>query len=247
MTPSPGELVKIVYIEDSKQDELKGRKFQVMGAVIIPDDDFYMVEQDWAYYVYEKLPAQIRDTCEVHATDLWNGNKPFDGIPQAERIAIFNECVGVIERHKLAIVFGAVDLCKLYATLYASAKPIDISFRVCAQAVEQWFVERAPESFGLLICDNTSNKHIKDEMLNAFRLYRKFVRSSPPSRGIMAHIHDDMYFGDSTFSVGIQLADVCTLLISRHLAGYEDSEPLYKRIEHLIFRGTVEPHENNNE
>ena len=62
-------------------------------------------------------------------------------------------------------------------------------------------------------------------------------------RGLLAHIHDDMYFGDSAFSVGIQLADMCALLISRHLAGYGDSEELYQRIEKLVFKGIVEPND----
>jgi hypothetical protein len=44
-----------------------------------------------------------------------------------------------------------------------------------------------------------------------------------------------MYFGDSAHSVGIQLADICTFLICRHLEGKEDTEYLYKGIEPHIF------------
>ena len=48
-------------------------------------------------------------------------------------------------------------------------------------------------------------------------------------------------FGDSKYSIGIQLADICTFLIGRHLAGYEDTEHLYKQLSTSIFKGAVEP------
>lgn len=50
-----------------------------------------------------------------------------------------------------------------------------------------------------------------------------------------------MYFGASEYSVGIQLADICALLVSRHLVGYDDTEEYYDQIKHLLFGGTVEP------
>jgi hypothetical protein len=151
----------------------------------------------------------------------------------------------VLEEWRVPIVYGAVDLDKLHSTLYSTANPTDIAFRLCAKAVEEWFQEKSPDGFGLLVSDNTANQHTKKALLNAFRQYRQFVRGSPPMRGLLAHIHDDMYFGDSAFSVGIQFADMCTLLISRHLAGYNESEKLFQRIEKLIFRGIVEPKDVN--
>lgn len=235
----------IVYMDDSKQDTIRGRKYQVIGAVIIPDHDFSMIEQTLAYYVYEKVPEELRDNFEFHATDLWSGKPPLDSIPQAERIHLFGECVRVLEEWKVPIVYGAVDLCQLSRTLYSTTNPIDMAFRLCAGCIEDWFREQSSTGLGLLISDDTANQHVKNAIRNAFRQYRQFVRSSPPVRGLLFHIHDDMYFGDSTHSVGIQLADMCTLLISRHLAGFNDSEELYKRVERLIFKGDVKPDEQS--
>jgi hypothetical protein len=61
-------VVHIVYIDDSKQDAVRDKKFQVMGAVIIADELFSSVEQELAYYVYERIPEELRDKCEIHAT-----------------------------------------------------------------------------------------------------------------------------------------------------------------------------------
>ena len=146
---------------------------------------------------------------------------------------LLSQCAHVIEGWNIPIVYGSVNLSQLAHTDYATAKPIDISFRRCAKAIEEWF--RLNGGFGMMIADD-SKQHDKNAILHVFRQFREFVRSSPPTRGLLEHIHDDIYFGDSKFSVGLQLADVCTLLISRHLVGYEDTEPLYKRIEPLIFK-----------
>jgi Protein of unknown function (DUF3800) len=56
----------------------------------------------------------------------------------------------------------------------------------------------------------------------------------------LSNLIDDMYFGDSADSVGIQAVDMCAFLIRRHLAGKEDSEWLYKIIEPNV-TGTVWP------
>lgn len=230
--------VHIVYIDDSKQDVIRGKKFQIMAAVIIADELFSSIEQELAYYVYERIPEELRDKCEIHATDILNGNAPFNGIPEPERMELLSQCASVIEGWNIPIVYGSVDLSQLARTDYATANVIDISFRRCAKTIEEWF--RLNGGFGMMVADDTDKQHVKRAMLNVFRQYRQFVRSSPSERGLLVHIHDDMYFGDSKFSVGLQLADVCTLLISRHLVGYEDTEPLYKRIEPLIFKAITE-------
>jgi hypothetical protein len=230
--------VHIVYIDDSRQDKIHDRQFQVMCAVIVADEAFFSIEQGLAYSVYERVSGELREDFEFHASDLLNGNKPFDTIKREDRWELITQAVRVVEEWKLPIVYGAVDLRKLYSTDFATANANDIAFRRCARAIEEWFAQSG--SFGLLIADNTANQHVKTAMLNAFRQYRQFVRSSPSNRGLLAHIHDDMYFGDSKFSVGIQLADICTLMVSRHLVRYEDTEELYKRIEPLIFKGITE-------
>lgn len=229
----------IVYIDDSKQDTIRGKKFQVMAAVIISDDLFSSIEQELAYYVYERIPKELRDKCEMHATDILNGNAPFDKLSQPERMELISQCVHVLEKWNIPIVYGSVDIDQLARTDYATANVIDIAFRRCAKAIEEWF--RLNGGFGMMIADNEKSKqHEKSAILNVFRQFREFVRSSPPTRGLLEHIHDDIYFGDSKFSVGIQLADVCALLISRHLVGYDDTEALYKRVQKLICWGIIE-------
>src|SRR5215467_5208862 len=58
--------------------------------------------------------------------------------------------------------------------------------------------------------------------------YRAF-RYSP-------NFHDDMYFGDSRYSMGIQLADLCAYFIGRHLEGDTETKPFYDMVSpHITF------------
>ena len=235
-----GENVHIVYLDDSKQDKTDNH-FQTIGAVIVNDVVFARLEQDLAYYLYELVQPNVDEQIkEFHASDVLAGNKPFDKITRQRALEIFGTAVKSVSDLKIPVIFGAVDLKKLYATNYATASPVDIAFRVCVKLIEEWFVENSSAGLGLLICDN-GNEKVKHAMQNAFHVYRKQAYSSPPVRGVLEHLHDDMYFGESKFSKGIQLADICTLLISRHLAGYSDTEDLYQQLSRNIVKYGCEP------
>jgi hypothetical protein len=237
-----GEHVYLVYIDDSKQERpLRTSGFQVIGAVIVNDQHFHMLEQHVGYVLQsiteEYLTGEIE---EFHTADLLHGNKPFEKIDREGALRAIESAVSAIISLKIPVVYGAVDLAKLYATNFASANPVDIAFRVCIRIVEEWFQTNDSLGLGLLISDD-SDKPSKNVMLNAFHVLRRSVVTSPPMRGELENLHDDMYFGASKRSKGIQLADVCTLLISRHLAGYSDTDELYQSLAANIFNGKIEP------
>jgi hypothetical protein len=96
------------------------------------------------------------------------------------------------------------------------------------------------DDFGILICD-ASNPKVKTDIQSAFRANRRRLKAKDHTRGQLEHLHDDMYFGDSAYSVGIQLADICAFIILRHLEGKEDTEYLYKEIAPRICFAKVEP------
>ena len=237
---SLGEYVHIVYLDDSKQEKNKNR-FQVIGAVIVKDEIFDDLERHLGYTLHELAEQHVTGGFEeFHASDLLAGNKPFTDVKREQALAILGTAIAAVSDMGIPVIYGAVDLGKLYATNYATANPVDIAFRMCVRIVEEWFLENAHNGLGLLISDD-SEKSVKNAMLNAFHLFRNRVRSSPATRGELGHLHDDMYFGDSKYSIGIQLADICTLLIGRHLAGYQDTEDLFQQMSGSVFRGEVAP------
>ena len=99
----------------------------------------------------------------------------------------------------------------------------------------------APLDLHRLLISDDGDPKVKHAMQNTFHVLRKTVMSSPPVYGELPHLHDDMYFGASKFSKGIQLADLCALLISRHLAEYSDTEDLFQKLSKSVVASMVKP------
>ena len=237
----------LVYLDDSGDED-----FQMVGAVIVPEREFLLIETYLAETIDKLVPEEIRDKFEFHASALFNGKDVFAGIGHDAAIEIFKRCVTIVEGAPLVFIYGAVNTKKLRGGIYATARPIDIAFRACLNGLSGWFEKHInpaltkwhEQQIGMFICDDTKNGALKTDLQKAFRAYRRQLRSSSHERGLLKYVHDDMYFGDSSYSVGIQLADVCSYIVLRHLQNKDDTEFLYRRLEPHLFYGITEPDGN---
>jgi hypothetical protein len=183
----------------------------------------------------------MRDNFEFHASDMWNGNGPFEKLKRDEAETILKECIDLVASVPLRIVYGAVDKKKLSEQIYSSAVPIEMAFRLCMDGLIEW-LKTMRQPLAILIFDEPRNDHEKKAIKQLFRQYRRTRRSFIGRGGkLESHVLDDMFFGSSADSIGIQTADVVNFIIGRHLAGKEDTEYLYKMIEPVIFSGKVFP------
>ena len=228
----------LIYLDDSTSEE---SKFQLIGSIVVPDHQFMAIEEYLAHTIEKLVPEEHREGFEFHASAMFHGKKPFEGLKRDTVLEIFSRCVSIIEEGSIPIVYGAVNAHEIRSGLYATAQPIDVAFRICLQALGGWFTENFSDQIGIFICDDSKNGGVKTNLQKSFRAYRRRLKSEKHDRGRLEYAHDDMYFGDSAYSVGIQLADICSFIILRHLEGKEDTEYLYKRIEPRIFFGVVEP------
>jgi hypothetical protein len=226
--------VHLVYVDDSRED------FQVIAALIVPDKKFMRIEEFLAVQIERLVPEDLRAKFEFHASAMLNANPPFERLEHDDALEIFRRCASIVSAAPLAIVYGAVNMEALRSSHYASAEPKDIAFRHCIQGVERWFKEQADNEMGIVICDK-DDKAVTEKLQKAFRTYRKPLRSASDTRGRLEHLHDDMYFGDSAFSVGIQLVDICAYIVLRHLQKRPDTEFLYEAIKGQIFFEKMEP------
>jgi hypothetical protein len=180
---------------------------------------------------------------EFHASELYGGYGIFEGIDTETRFFAIKTLLSIIPDYKLPIVYGAVDLPKLHQQPYASANAIDTAFRLCLPAIEQVMGGEQYRSggteFALLIADDT-NGDVKKMLKTSFRQLRRPVRPPHWHPGTW-HIHDEMYFGSSKDSVGIQLADLCSYFIGRHLEKDQTTEGFYQIFSDLIVHSKVVP------
>jgi hypothetical protein len=202
----------------------------------VKDEYFEAYEQDLGYY-HEQMVQLLSggEFEEFHATDLLACKKPFDTITRDDAKVMMGNIVSVFGVSDTPIVYSGLDLGKHAETDFGGAKAADVNFRRCLRFIEEWFQEKDDSGLGLIIADD-SDKATRADMQKAFLSLRKRVVSSPPVRGRLAHLHDDMYFGNSKYSIGLQVADTVALLIGRHLAGYSDTEDLFTSIKPSIYK-----------
>jgi hypothetical protein len=260
--------VYLAYIDDS-DTKSKSKTWQVMAAVIIEDQTFTVLEHALYSIREDLLPLMSEEKrCkfeEFHASELYGGYGAFQGIDQEKRFDAITKLLWVLDMCKLTVVYGGVNVAVLQKQLYASADPIDISFRICLKGIRSWLDERIlgdpNELAGLsseetlervthrwlrelviVVVDDCDSK-IKNSLYKTFRTLRAVTAKSLGPGNELIHFHDDMYFGDSRYSIGIQLADLCAYFIARHLEGDLEIQGFYEMVSpHIVF-SQVHPNE----
>jgi hypothetical protein len=219
----------------------------------------------WDSFAEELLPRENYDQfTEFHACDLYNGTNAFKGMEWAQRMSILEVLLRTLETLEMPVIYGAVDLSQLNNKIYASANPIDMTFRMCSLGVQEWMGKQLQGQFvayqatktphehvrfhdvALFILDDFENKQLKSALQQAFRQMRKPNR--PPDFQSLLQLEDaldDIYFGDSKFSVGLQLADACSYFIGKHLGGGATVDRFYARIEPRIVYSQIEPEQES--
>lgn len=91
----------------------------------------------------------------------------------------------------------------------------------------------------VLIADDFQDSKVKKNLRESFRILRNKLRPPDYDYGEIWHLHDDLYFGSSKESVGIQLADLCAYIVRRNLEGDPVVSGFYEAIKKQII--TTEP------
>jgi hypothetical protein len=255
--------VHLAYLDDSTLKRKKP-KWQVMSGIIIEDKKFKLTEMGVSIVPEMLMPAERMEQFEeFHACELYGGHGVFEGIEQDIRFSAIERLLGMIELLELPIVYGAVDLVRLSTEIYASANPPDICFRACLDGINSWAEQDTAKQIHAKLGNHIENystenmtPHVLDGLLNRLVILvvdecdkniretlHKSYRSLRPPRNVttISNFHDDMYFGDSRYSIGIQLADLCSYFIARHLEGDQETEHFYELIHPHVCSSQVHP------
>jgi hypothetical protein len=230
--------VYLAYLDDAGTD--KHSPLVMFGAVIIPPDKFGYVEGLHSAAIQQIIAVdEIEDRfSEFHATELFNGQGPFSGIDEHKRCDAIYVLLNAVKNEQLTYIYAAIDRKKLRKSPLGSANPLDVAFRICALGIEDWArkqhshpasntVKLDWKDMCLFIMDDTSDKPLKDQLRKSYRELRNARPFIPPHENRLWHAHDDMYFGDSRDSIGIQLADLCNYFMWRHLLKKDGGEEFF--------------------
>jgi hypothetical protein len=261
--------VYLAYLDDSGSDARS--PVVLVGALVIQDALFAHIESLLGMLVENLVPEEkLAAFQEFHAAELFWGQGVFSDIPQEQRYEGIRHLLGIIGTFRLPFIYSGVDRKALAASPFGGAAPVDAAFRMCALGIQDWlrkperrrsrFDEATFRSQGhsdeplcLFIADDTADGALKKTLKQSFKSLR--ARQRPPYRpedNRLPMVHDDMYFGSSAESIGIQLADLCCLFMMRHLRE-RDTDEFYELIrpqaecakpapEWMTYRGLFRSH-----
>jgi hypothetical protein len=184
--------------------------------------------------IQQVIPPDNREKfTEFHGCDLYWGNPPFNGIDEAKRFDAIRVLLGSLRMEEMTFVYSSVDDEEFRKSPLGTIPlaPLHFAFQMCLCGIENWArAQHTPgrdpnagvvinwsDSF-LCIADESNNVKEKEVLKAVYRKLRKrhpFYDFQRVNR--LWHGHDAMFFADSTDSVGIQIADLCTYFVQRKL------------------------------
>lgn len=236
----------ISYVDDSgsgtSEADDKNCPFLVMGGPIIEEGKYLAMESALSSALKDLVPEEEWDDFEFHASNMFHGKPPFDRLGAEKCRDILQQVLEWMAMLKMPILYGSVNKPSLRIQVYSSADPVDMAFRLYLEALDDWFMMRVfqkEHAKGILIVDDFEQGNARKRISRAFRQWRSKPLTRAVKTGLAHHLLDDIYFGDSKNSIGIQLADVCVYFIARHLAEKPDSEGFYNIIKDQIYRPKI--------
>ena len=236
----------LAYLDDSgttgRNMSDSKRPFQFVTAVLAKDEQFNSIE-----IISTKIAQMLPEECltsarEFKAFDLFWGRGKFRGVDQSIRYDVLSQLCQSIKGIHLPVFSGVADKVKLKAGPFASAHPLGVAFNCCAVGIQNWMQKNTkPHEVAVIISDDTRDIENKQALKDEFRRLRPKINPPTYLPGQLTQIHDDMYFGDSRESVGIQMADVCGFFISRHLSQKAEAEGFYQLFSEQIVHSKIEP------
>lgn len=243
MTRPKGDiLLNLAYVDDSGVTDERCR-YGVFAAVLLSDTDFAHVEErrDIVRDVMAETGPVIP---EFKAHSLFRGRPPFEGIPESERFYTLELLLTwFVDHSDASVVYGAVDRQVVEKTVYASINPADVAFRWCVEGVEKRLRKYGDNRIGLIILDDTGDTGLKARLRKTYRA----LRSPAHTNGQVSHLHDDVYFGSSADSIGLQVADLCAYFIGLHLMGDTGGERFFQLFAEKIGFSSLFPKDLNGE
>jgi Protein of unknown function (DUF3800) len=254
VTRSKRFFVHIVYMDESGVDSES--PLALYGALIVTDHLFPYIEALHTISVENLISADRRDDFEeFHAYELFKGDGAFKGLDESARFNAIRSLLAGMSANGLPYIYSAVDKEKVASVpLFGSANPLDVAFQQCVLGVEAWASGQEPDTqdgplnlafdnLCLFISDDTKDEKLKKHLRKSYRTFRQRRPIHNFAKHRLWHGHDDMFFGDSKYSVGIQIVDLCSYFMLRHLTMKNDpvGDEFFQMFRHHAVCPIVDP------
>lgn len=243
-------LAYLAYIDDSAVTD-KRREHAVFAAVIVKDSEFKFLEgMSTNVKIWFADEMGIKAIDEFNAHNLFRGEGIFESIEEKKRFDCIQYLFEVVmDMAEMSVIYGSVNRTALDCMDIASVNPADVSFRKCVAGIDWWVASLSINNDGsigqdelcILIMDDTADVQLKKMLRQSYRALTRSPNPRQAAKSRLEHLHDDLYFGDSVDSVGLQCADACAYFIGLHLNEDQAGEHFYKMFEEKIKYSEVYP------
>ncbi len=247
----------LAYFDETGTD---GHSSVVMfGALIVPSGKFGGLSGLHETAISQIIPEdKVDDFAEFHASALYHGRPPFDGIDDTKRFTAIQILLQAVHMEGLSFVYAAVDRERVAESPFGITRPLHAAFHMCLLGVEDWATANHPKHPGvpqntkvidwndtyLCILDDCSDNKLKQDFKRTYRTLRTKHPFLDHGANRLWHAHDDMFFVDSTDCLGVQIADLCNYFVRLRLEGKEEKRNFYDLISGQVICAKPEPEWN---
>ena len=245
----------LAYFDETGTD---GHSSIVMfGALIVPSGKFGYLSSIYEVAIQQIIPAEKIDQFkEFHASALYYGDAPFDGIDAEKRFNAIRVLLSAVAMNGLPFAYAAIDRQKFSGSPFSTMRPLNVAFHLCLLGVEDWAVANHPnphidalttstlidwKDTYLCVLDDCSDKDLKANLRKSYRSLRSKHPFTTPQKNRLWHAHDDMFFADSTDCLGIQIADLCNFVVRLSIEGKDEPQNFYEMISRQVICVQSEP------
>jgi len=225
----------LAYFDDSGTD--RRSDVVTVGGVIVKSVDCINLEIHNALVQERIFGDALPGKVELKGEEIFNQNGRYKQCERESCLEGYRSFLDCQTPQIAAVVVASIEKKELAGSAFHSASPLSVAFTLCLPGAQKWMAENDPDGLCIVVFDDTKDQEHKEGLRSAFRRHRIQINPKEWDLPKFMNIHDEMYFGDSLASAGIQAADMIAYVVHRHDSGRIDpnTAKLYGMIEPKIF------------
>ncbi|MBS1846399.1 MAG: DUF3800 domain-containing protein [Actinobacteria bacterium] len=217
----------LLYVDESGKSGPRDytQPWYVLGGLILPEEKWKAAERDLNEAIDAVVPPPRSDDWELHMTLIAHRKKHFSSMPEADRFSLVDAVFDVMEWHDLKLIFVAIDKEK-HQKKYARPDPVE-RFAYMLMLERFNYCAGRQNAIGLVVADEQ-----KEVELSTRKAHSRYRRDGTGMSRI-DHVIETPFFTPSHWSRPLQMIDVATYYVARHLRGATTAS-YWERIERRL-------------
>lgn len=217
----------LLYLDESGKSGPTdySQPWYVLGGLILPEKDWQAVEKDLNTAIDAVVQPPRPDDWELHMSLIHHRKKHFAGMSAKDRFALVDAVFDVMEAYELKLIFVGIDK-EAHRRKYAYPHPVEaIAYRFMLERFN--YCVGRQDTLGLVVADE--QKEIEISTRKAHSRYRR----DGTGLAQIEHVIETPFFTPSHWSRPLQMIDVATYYVARHLRGATTAS-YWGRIEYQL-------------